>query len=579
MKTEDRLETTKIPLLIARAHLASNVHKTGSWRFARPVQALKTAPCSRTCPAGEDIAGIETMLATGRVREAWEMMMQENPFPAICGHVCFHTCETVCNRAELDDAVAIHYLEQYAGLQAIEEKFPCPDYNGASNSRRVAIIGSGPSGLSAAYFLTRLGYGCDVFEKEADPGGILRWGIPIFRLPEGILTAEISRIRQMGVIIHLNEAVTRSRFEQIQRTFDAVYLGCGTGRPLTMGIVGEELVKDGLHLLHQIRDRQEVAPGGHTAVIGGGNTAIDVARSLIRLGDRVTLVYRRRRQDMPAFSNEIVAALGEGVNLIELASPAGVTETARGLAVALNRMTVRRTDAGGRAVVNDSGEALKTLHVHAVVRAIGAGRETVWHLPSTGDAARVQLSHSVLTGTGTPVVSGGDLTNDTRSVADAIASGKQAAMAIDIYFSHGRDAIVDRLDQCRVGDGTALSMNTYIRGCRPNRSPEAVAYRDINTDYFTPAPRIVATACYDAETTSRFAMAKPVFSGSQAVSEAGRCFNCGSCNDCDNCRVFCPEMAVSEQGERAIDLNYCKGCGICVEECPRYALSLVEEKT
>ncbi len=282
---------------------------------------------------------------------------------------------------------------------------------------------------------------------------------------------------------------------------------------------------------------------------------------------------------MPAFGNEIEAALREGADLIELATPAEVSGTERGLAVNLHRMTVRRTDPGGRAVVEDSGKALATLQVQTVVRAIGAGREADWHMPANGRPAHLHLSHTVLTGSGTPVVSGGDLTNGTRSVADAIASGKQAAMAIDVCFSLGRGAIAGRLEQCRVGDGAALSMNAYLDGCRPGRSPRVVTYQDINIDYFAPAPRTVAAAHHEGETPLRFGMTEPVFSVGQALSEAGRCFNCGSCNDCDNCRVFCPEMAVTGQGERAIDLDFCKGCGICVEECPRHALSLVEEKT
>lgn len=573
------IKTEKIPLLIARANVASDIHKTGSWRFARPVQTLKTAPCSRTCPAGEDIAAIEMMLSAGRVRDAWERILQENPLPAVCGHVCFHPCESVCNRSNMDDAVAIHLLERFAGRQAIEEGFPCPDYNHASHNRRVAIIGSGPSGLSAAYFLSRLGFGCDVFEKETEPGGVLRWGIPIHRLPQEILAAEILRMGQMGVTIHCNEAVNHSRFEQIQKDYDAVYLGCGAGRAMTLNIPGEEHVRDGLLFLHGMREMPDFKVNGRTIVIGGGNTAIDVARTRVRSGAEVTLVYRRRERDMPAFSDEVQTALKEGVRLMTLASPVKVTKTEQGLAIALEKMAISGTDAQGRAAVIKTGGLIDTLHADSIVRAIGATQAEDWYVPVVGESKRVRMSHSVLSDAGIPVVSGGDLINQTRSVADAIASGKQAALAIDVYFTEGKGAIQDRLDRCRVGDGDALSMQAYVQADRFDRNPEVVVFQDINTDYFNLTRQTVPTACFTSEKDSHGFISAPGFIGSQAVAEAERCFGCGSCNECDNCRVFCPEMAVAGQTRPEIDLDYCKGCGICVEECPRHALSLVEEKT
>jgi Pyruvate/2-oxoacid:ferredoxin oxidoreductase delta subunit len=213
-----------------------------------------------------------------------------------------------------------------------------------------------------------------------------------------------------------------------------------------------------------------------------------------------------------------------------------------------------------------------------VIRAIGAESENAWYVPESADEKVLRLSHAVLWLKDIPVVSGGDLTNSVKSVADAIASGKQAAMAIDVYYKDGWDVIVDRLDKCRIGDGDSLSMEMYIQGNRQNRSNEVVAYEDINTDYFNPTSRMIPQVNSGEGPLSPFSMMEPTFSQSQAMKEAGRCFQCGNCNGCDNCRLFCPEMAVDGQKERNINLDYCKGCGICVEECPRNAMSLVEEK-
>jgi NADPH-dependent glutamate synthase beta subunit-like oxidoreductase len=293
-------QTEELPLYIPRSNATTESNKTGSWRYFRPSYAEKTAPCSAACPVSQDIPRIEMLITQGLLTKAWETILEENPFPSICGRVCFHPCETACNRAELDEPIAIHSLERFLGDYAIS-KNKAPDANKvAQNSKNIAIAGAGPAGLAAAYFLSRLGYPCDVFEAQSAAGGLLRWGIPAYRLADDTLRKEIKRIEHQGVTIHCETPVTEEFLEKIRATYDALFIGCGYGRPIQLKILGEELAHDGLQLLRQIRQGDRIPIRGTVAVVGGGNTAIDVARSLLRLGAKPIIVYRRRRQDMPA---------------------------------------------------------------------------------------------------------------------------------------------------------------------------------------------------------------------------------------------------------------------------------------
>ncbi|MFQ5486239.1 MAG: 4Fe-4S binding protein, partial [Desulfobacterales bacterium] len=306
----------------------------------------------------------------------------------------------------------------------------------------------------------------------------------------------------------------------------------------------------------------------------GGNTAIDVVRTLVRGETTPILVYRRRKKDMPAFQHEVDLAIKEGVQIIELVSPLEIQQQKGGYLLTLQQMKISGRDDMDRANAVPDRSGKQTLSVRAVFCAIGAQAGESWYLPADTADKRLNLSHTTFTMDNRPVIFGGDLTNRIKSVADAIASGKEAAMALDIYFKKGWQAIEQTIDECRVGGGPSLSMEIYRSGDRKERNPHIVLFDEINTDYFESSPRVPTTCGRNDMPTAP----EPALSTEAAMKEAERCFNCGICNDCDNCRLFCPEMAVKRGDTREINMDYCKGCGICMTECPRNAIVLEEEK-
>ncbi|MGA2401168.1 MAG: NAD(P)-binding protein [Syntrophobacteraceae bacterium] len=289
------------PLFIARSHLTTEANKTGAWRFLRPRYDEKTAPCGVACPAGEDISRIQMLASQGLFKEAWETLLVENPFPGICGRICHHPCEAVCNRGRFDEAVAIHTIERFLADTASRYELEPHLDRLPPKKERIAVAGAGPSGLAAAYFLALLGYGCDVYEAMPEPGGVLRWGLPSYRLPPGTLRGEIARIEKLGVRIHCRKPVGEKSLARAASAHDAVFVGCGLERGLGLMVPGEDLpcVEDGLELLRKVAAGNASALEGLIAVIGGGYTAIEVARCVARLGGKALLIYRRRREDMP----------------------------------------------------------------------------------------------------------------------------------------------------------------------------------------------------------------------------------------------------------------------------------------
>lgn len=612
-------------LLIPRSCLTTEGNKTGSWRFLRPRYEDKTAPCAAGCPAGEDIPKIEMLTAQGFFKEAWETILRENPFPAVCGRVCFHPCEGSCNRGEYDDSIAVHALERFLSDTAARYDLRPSFTRLPSREERIAVVGAGPAGLAAAWFLTLLGYSCDVFEASAEAGGVLRWGIPAYRLPADVLRQDLRRIEREGIRIFTHRPVDRQFFAEAAGRYQAVILACGHGRGQSLSIPGEMEVGvvEGLDFLRMIRESEMVAGGGTetgigigagrgrsmdslgegnaaaigsefpgrtgkgplpsfdglTAVIGGGNTAVDVARSVIRLGGKAVIFYRRRRQDMPAFADEVRMALEEGVVLEELVSPAAAGRDGEEIVLSLRQMIVAGAEESGRARVISDGDKMKEARVRRVIRATGAGPEESWMLPEVDGTNVLALSHCRLVhGKGKPVVVyAGDLANATKSVAHAIASGKEAAIALDALLREGSEAVIPRLQACVVSDGPALSMDVCLGGERRLRNHHIVAYTEINADHFGFVPRLTQPRLLVEERVRSFDEIDLKISAGLAMKEAERCFNCGLCNGCDKCWLYCPDVAVIREGDvRRINYDYCKGCGICVVECPRDAMFLGE---
>jgi NADPH-dependent glutamate synthase beta subunit-like oxidoreductase/ferredoxin len=570
-----RLENS-VSLFIPKPNASSRLNKTGSWRFARPVFQNRTAPCSAFCPAGNDIPKIELQVASGDIPGAFTTLMQETPFPSTCGRICFHPCEGACNRAFQDSPVAIRSLERFVGDTALELGLETGLKPLASNTRKVAILGAGPAGLSAAYFLTFLGFTCEIFEQSPEPGGVLRWGIPSYRLPKEILKQEIQRILSMGITLHTNHTLAPKFIKETQGSYEGIFISPGLSQPRPLGIAGEDLIRDGIQFLKKVQTGSPVVPAGKIAVIGGDNTAINVARSLLRLGGCPVIIYRRRRQDMPAFTHEIDAAENEGIEIMELTAPVTIEQEGDAFRLTLQKMLSLASDKGERPEVKPDKVRPWGRTFSAVYSGIGAQVNGEWS--SRKNVREMKLSHLTLSFRDPLLLFGGDPVNQNQSVADAIASGKQAAIALHTYMEGGRGAIEETLETCRTGNRNNLSMEIYLLGARSRRSRRVVGPEEINRDSFETALRQMPETAPLNNAVSSFSEIEKTFTGEDAVAEAARCYQCGYCNECDNCGTFCPEVSIFRAKEvRNIDLDDCKECGICAVECPRGAITMEED--
>ena len=559
-------------------------NKTGSWRFLRPIYRDATAACRAGCPNVNDIQSAMRLLADGDPDRAWEALIWENPFPAITGRVCHHPCEDVCNRATFDDALGIHSVERFLGDHALREAKRVPRLR-EFQSTSVAVIGAGPAGLACAYHLARLGHGVTVYEADDEPGGVLRYGIPNYRLPKDILEGEIERVLDLGVRIVTNARLGADLQWDELNAFDATFIATGLGHSRKLDVPGEDLmgVHEGLAFLRTLNTGGMVDVGERVAVVGGGNTAMDVARSARRLGAEVDIFYRRSRDEMPAIADEIEEALEEGVEIHELLNPVEIHGAKRVESIDLVRMRLGDPDESGRRrPIPIEGEVI-TREVEAVITAIGEGPDFSF-LPETLETTRNVMTIDDVGRTQDPNVwAGGDIVDQPHSVVDALASGKRAAMAIDRVLQDDDPASIR--DTARLGRGSGLSMRRYVEGAASATDLDRVVeFDEVNPNYFRHKQRTATTkrnGHHDIH--DDFEEVELGFIDAFAQREAERCFNCGSCTECDNCFVFCPDFAVLRTGDPEhpyrIDTDYCKGCGICAHECPRGAIRLeLEEK-
>ena len=522
---------------------------TGPIRTRRPEYIDLLPPCNAACPAGENIQAWMALTQAGRHREAWLQILDDNPLPAVHGRVCYHPCETSCNRTELDQPVGVHAVERFLGDLALAEGW-VPGV-GPSTGKRILIVGAGPSGLSAAYHLTRMGHAVEIRDGAPQAGGMMHFGIPAYRLPRDILDGEVDRIRRMGVTITLDHRVEDLEQEWAAGGFDAVYLAVGAHLSKRVDIPATDAVRM-LDALTYLRDVDRGAPpqlGRRVAIYGGGNTAMDAARSALRLGAEPLIVYRRDYEHMPALPFEADEAMEEGVKIHWLRSIASVDGT---------QMKVEVMEIGADGKARGTGK-YETLEADAVVLAIGQDADT--HFLAGMSGVEVQSDGTVKVDerkmTGRPgLFAGGDMVPAERSVTVAVGHGKKAARHIDAWLR-----------------GTA-----YEKG--PTRS--LAAFRELRL-WFT---RVVAQQAQArtplAARHDGFGEVVAGLSEREARFEARRCLSCGNCFECDACLGACPERAITKLGGGPLqryrfDYDRCTGCAVCFEQCPSHAIQMHEE--
>jgi 2-oxoacid:acceptor oxidoreductase delta subunit (pyruvate/2-ketoisovalerate family) len=554
-------------------------NKTGAWRAQRPFYEDKTPPCSAACPVGNDIVGFIQKITEGDFEGAWSLIKEENPFPGICGRVCFHPCESKCNRGAYDEPVAIHALERFVSDFASTLNRKIEKRPGAGKGK-IAIIGSGPAGMSCAYHLARLHYEVTVFESSSLAGGMLRMGIPSYRLPKDVLDREISEIQALGVEtrtgIPFGEKLELDDLKDYQATFVAT--GAHRGRGLNIPGEKGKSVFGGLDLLRKINLGNRVKLGDKVAIIGGGNTAIDVARSVIRTGRKATILYRRSKEEMPAFEDEIVEAVEEGVKIRYLVNPIRIQQKDSTKRLECLRMELGEKDESGRRRPVPIPNSNLTVEADTVI--IAAGEEIEVSFLPKGMEKRDGVVLTRRDGsTGIKgVFAGGDLTSNQRTVAHAIGSGKRAALAIDCYLQ-GKDA-EETIRQILIGEGPSLSIFRHLHPAERPMNPHVVTFEELNVDYFQTSRRNEEHRELAKKRIEGFGEVTSTFTEGNASEEAERCFSCGTCNGCENCYVFCPDASIMRTEEilsHQVDYDFCKGCGICFSECPRGAISLKEE--
>lgn len=560
-------------------------NRTGTWRYLAPRYLDQTPPCNNRCPAGNDVEGFIRLIEAEEYARAAQLIREENPFPAVCGRVCYHPCETVCNRAQYDDPVAIHSLERMVAdvpIQAGTLQKVRPE-----SGKRVAIIGSGPAGLTAAYHLARMGHGPTVFEAHPEPGGLLRYGIPTYRLPREILNAEIDAITSHGVEIKCGQKVGTDIPWTDLVSFDAIFISIGVHQNRQLGLTGEKKsgVLPGLGFLQKVAAGEAPGLGRQTIVIGGGNTAIDSARCAVRLGSKVSVYYHRSRKEMPAFEEEIVEALKEGVKINFLTQPVKIlSKSGKVIGIQLRATKLGKPDDSGRRRPESVPGSEFDIQASTIITAIGESADLDW-LPKdiSLESGRIQVDDSGQTSLRN-VFAGGDAALSEHNVTIAIGSGKTAACAIDAFLNDLDFSVIK--PRITIGETGIISVSRYLESGEAHQKQggpgKVISYENINTNHFKKAAREKIKTLDVGKRLNSFNEVNGGLNRESAVVEAKRCFHCGVCNCCDNCYIFCPDIAVlKNEGKEAgytINMDYCKGCGICVNECPRGAMIMEKEQ-
>ncbi len=527
----------------------SLANHTGSWRNQRPVYVHRLPPCNDACPAGENIQQWLQLAEEGNYEGAWRVLVRDNPMPAIHGRVCYHPCENACNRGEIDTSVSIHAVERFLGDEAVKQGWSvdiAPD-----TGKKIAIIGAGPSGLSAAWHLRLKGHKVVILEAGPMAGGMMRFGIPKYRLPRDILDAEVKRITDLGVELRLNEKVEDVADLLENQGYDAVFVAIGAHVARRTEIPARDAgtILDAVKVLEDV-EAGEAPPllGRRVVVYGGGNTALDTARTAKRLGaSEALIVYRRTREQMPAHDFEMDEALEEGVMVRWLTTIKEMDDTA----LKIEKMKLNKDG-----WPEPTGE-FETIEADTVILALGQTTDSAFLKKLDGiefdKAGVVKVDETMMTGY-RGVFAGGDMVPADRTVTNATGHGKLAARHIDAF----------------------VQGKTWEH----DKRPELAGFDKINSWYYTDAPNSVQPVLDMARRQSSFSEVVEGLDETNALYEARRCLSCGNCFECDNCYGMCPDNAVKKLGPGKgleFDYDFCKGCGLCAAECPCGAIEMIKE--
>lgn len=533
------------------ANLSEHSTGTGSVRKSKPEYVDFFPPCNNACPAGENIQEWLSLAQEGKIEDAWRKLTEQNPMAAIHGRVCYHPCENSCNRKDLDSSVSIHAVERFLGDEALKNNwqfYPPKTLTG----KKIMIVGAGPSGLSAAYHLRKLGHEVTIFEAGPVAGGMMNFGIPAYRMPRNILQAEIKRIENFGVKIVLNYKVADILKEKENGGFDAVFVAIGAHLAKKVNIPAQEASKilDAVSFLKDADENSEDKPllGRRVAIYGGGNTAMDAARTAKRLGaDEAMIIYRRDREHMPAHEFEADEALSEGVKIHWLSTIKNMETSS----ITVEKMQV----IDGKAI--PTGE-YETLEADSLILALGQEADTDFLKHIEGitfkeDGTTVEVNPAMMTGY-PGIFAGGDMVPSERTVTIATGHGKKAARNIDAW----------------------LRNTTYEK---PANNP-LVTIEKLQIWFKTNAEAKAQQHLEIEKAVETFDEIVAGYTTEEAVYEAQRCLSCGNCFECDSCYGACPEGAISKNGKgEGYTINYdlCTGCGVCAEQCPCHALDMVLE--
>lgn len=561
---------------------STEIFLTGYWSNKKPLWIEKVSPCRQGCPIGNPIARAFYYASRGDYDMALKVYRQESPFPGVCGRVCYHPCESLCNRNGFDEAINIRGFERFLsdyGRVDIEKERPIKP-----RKERIAVIGSGPAGLSASYYLARIGYNVTIFEALLYPGGMLRYGIPAYRLPRDVLDREIDYIKALGVEIKTRMRVGQDiSLSELKRDYKAIFIAIGTHKGMKLGIDGEDCdgAIEGIGLLRDVNSGIKVDMGRNVIVIGGGNTAIDCARSALRIGGReVTILYRRSRSEMPALAEDVEWAIAEGIRIEYLAAPKRIiSKGGRVSKIECIRMELGEADESGRPRPTPVKGSEFILEADTIVSAIGQvpdsgfikeigltpGRGGIINVPSESFSTEIE-----------GVFAGGDSAGVRAFVADAIASGKMAAMAISCYIE-GKD-IKKELSPYQIGEGPSFSFQHYLDGKEADVDLKNIAtYEKINTLCFSHGRRVESPVLIQPDISKNsFDEVIGTIPHDSMKSEIERCFKCGTCTHCDLCFYLCPDISISKdvQNGYRVKRDYCKGCGVCASTCPRNVIEI-----